>query len=196
MKRMIISPAQLKAINEDATQILTGTSSNAQTVAQDALSKSPGQDVTVDITDATPGKEKKNGFAASTATTNPQQIKNFGKMTFGAVNNGPVFEGTKRQVELGRMLEMRRTGKVFSKKQLNEMFMETQENADRLRGGIGRCKLRDIFDAVEEIFPEEIDGVKEAFMNGADIPEYICSIFSNGDVDGEREQAFLERLGI
>lgn len=196
MKRMIINPAQLKAINEDATQILTGTSSNAQTVAQDALSKSPGQDVTVDITDATPGNEKKNGFAASTATTNPQQIKNFGKMTFGAVNNGSVFEGTKRQVELGRMLEMRRTGKVFSKKQLNEMFMETQENADRLREGIGRCKLRDIFDAVEEIFPEEIDGVKEAFMNGADLPEYICSIFSNGDVDGEREQAFLERLGI
>lgn len=196
MKRMIINPAQLKAINEDATQILTGTSSNAQTVAQDALSKSPGQDVTVDITDATPGNEKKNGFAASTATTNPQQIKNFGKMTFGAVNNGSVFEGTKRQVELGRMLEMRKNGKVFSKKQLNEMFMETQENADRLREGIGKCKLRDIFDAVEEIFPEEIDAVKEAFMNGADLPEYICSIFSNGDVDGEREQVFLERLGI
>ena len=29
---------------------------------------------------------------------------------------------SKRQVELGRMLEMRRTGKVYSKKQLNEIF--------------------------------------------------------------------------
>ena len=193
---MIISPAQLKAINEDATQILTGTSSNAQTVAQDALSKSPGQDVTVDITDATPGKEKKNGFAASTATTNPQQIKNFGKMTFGAVNNGSVFEGTKRQVELGRMLEMRRTGKVFSKKQLNEMFMETQENADRLRKGIGNCRIYDIFMAIEDIFPEEIEGAKEAFSNGANLPEYICSIFSKDDINSEKEEEFLERLGL
>ena len=144
MKRMIISPAQLKMINEAATQILTGTSSNAQTVAQNEKSKSPGQDVTVDITDATPGAEKKNGFAASTATTNPQQIKNFGKMTFGATNNSSVFEGTKRQVELGRMLEMRRTGKVFSKKQLNEMFMETdiaekiKDNIRELEGAINR----------------------------------------------------------
>jgi hypothetical protein len=103
---------------------------------------------------------------------------------------------SKRQVELGRMLEMRRTGKVFSKKQLNEMFMETQENANRLRQGIGNCRLKDIFDAIEDIFPEEIDGVKDAFMNGADLPEYICSIFSNNDVNGEKEEMFLERLGI
>ena len=119
-----------------------------------------------------------------------------------AINNATTFTVTnenrfsKRQVELGRMLEMRRTGKVFSKKQLNEMFMETQENADRLREGIGNCRLKDIFDAIEDIFPEEIDGVKDAFMNGADLPEYICSIFSNNDVNGGKEEEFLERLGI
>jgi hypothetical protein len=56
--------------------------------------------------------------------------------------------------------------------------------------------LKDIFDAIEEIFPEEIDGVKDAFMNGADLPEYICSIFSNNDVNGKKEEMFLERLGI
>jgi hypothetical protein len=45
-----------------------------------------------------------------------------------AINNASTFtvtnenRYTKRQVELGRMLEMRRTGKVFSKKQLDEMF--------------------------------------------------------------------------
>ena len=76
------------------------------------------------------------------------------------------------------------------------MFMETQENADRLRQGIGNCRLKDIFDAIEEFFPEEVDGVKQTFMNGADLPEYICSIFSKGGINSDKEEAFLERLGI
>ena len=187
MKRMIISPAQLKAINEAATQILTGTSSNAQTVAQDALAKSPGQDVTVDITDATPGMEKKNGFAASTATTNPQQIKNFGKMTFGAINNGSVFEGTKRQVELGRMLEMRRTGKVYSKKQLNEMFFETQDNTARLKEIIGGCNLFTIFQAADILAPDGEDRLKEAYMSGADLEMVLDELFSSADPSKQEE---------
>jgi hypothetical protein len=187
MKRMIISPAQLKAINEAATQILTGTSSNAQTVAQDALAKSPGQDVTVDITDATPGMEKKNGFAASTATTNPQQIKNFGKMTFGANNNGSVFEGTKRQVELGRMLEMRRTGKVYSKKQLNEMFFETQDNTAKLKEIIGGCNLFTIFQAADILAPDGEDRLKEAYMSGADLEMVLDELFSSADPDKQEE---------
>lgn len=136
------------------------------------------------------------------ANTSQTDVNNASSIFYQNTNktqqNSPIGESrfSKRQVELGRMLEMRRTGKVFSKKQLNEMFMETQENADRLRQGIGNCRLHDIFDAIEEIFPEEIDGVKEAFMNGADLPEYICSIFSNDDVNGEKEEMFLERLGI
>ena len=129
---------------------------------------------------------------------NPADLTGVPDGTVKDVTCSPISETkySKRQVELGRMLEMRRTGKVFSKKQLNEMFMETQENADRLRDGIGNCRLKDIFDAIEEIFPEEIDGVKDAFMNGADLPEYICSIFSNNDINGEKEEMFLERLGI
>lgn len=198
---MIISPSQLKAINEAASIMYSAPSSNVQSVAQTALAKHPGQEVTIDVTDNTPGTDGTLGFSDTTANTDPSQIKNYDKVTFGSNSNTPngaLSENrySKRQVELGRMLEMRRTGKVFSKKQLNEMFMETQKNADRLRQGIGSCKLRDIFDAIEEIFPEEIDGVKDAFMNGADLPEYICSIFSNNDVNGEKEEMFLERLGI
>lgn len=201
MKRMIISPSQLKAINEAASVMYSAPSSNVQSVAQTALAKHPGQEVTIDVTDNTPGTDGTLGFSDTTANTNPSQIKNYDKMTFGSNSNTPngcLAENrfSKRQVELGRMLEMRKNGKVFSKKQLNEMFMETQDNANRLRQGIGGCRLHDIFAAIEEFFPEEVDGVKEAFMNGADLPEYICSIFSNDDINGEKEQAFLERLGI
>ena len=80
--------------------------------------------------------------------------------------------------------------------QLDEMFMETTENADRLRAGIGNCRLFDIFKAVEKIFPEELEGVKEAFSNGSDIPEYIISIFGKGDVNNKKENEFLNALGL
>ena len=196
MKRMIISPAQLKAINEiavnggqynDVSDVKTKlptlqTTGNTPITFSNSKPAATGGSVTM----------SKDDLTANTASSSDNI----------AINNATTFTVTnenrfsKRQVELGRMLEMRRTGKVFSKKQLNEMFMETQENADRLRQGIGGCKLHDIFDAIEEIFPEEIDGVKEAFMSGADLPEYICSIFSNEGINGEKEQAFLERLGI
>ena len=135
MRRVIISPAQLKAINEDnaTSKLIATTAAEAKPAVQTAMAQEPGKDVTVQITDATPGMEKNKGFSPDVDSTNPQQMKNYGWMTFSSNNNGSVFEGTKRQVELGRLLEMRRTGKVFSKKQLNEMFMETQENAERLR---------------------------------------------------------------
>jgi hypothetical protein len=192
MKRMIISPAQLKAINE---------------------SMNYGGQILPNETPASLSQKANDFFAGNAGATSVQFVNPDGnsQSVVGDVNDtnidtkssNVVFQKqqnesrfSKRQVELGRMLEMRKNGKVFSKKQLNEMFMETQENADRLRNGIGNCRLKDIFDAIEEIFPEEIDGVKDAFMNGADLPEYICSIFSNDDINGEKEEAFLERLGI
>ena len=197
---MIINPAQLKAINEATTfgGEFDGTVNDLNNqIMQTKNDTTNGQTNGITSTQYI----NKNAMNNTTVVYDPAKPNITDPTTLSQAKNVVVTTQnesrfSKRQVELGRMLEMRRTGKVFSKKQLNEMFMETQENADRLRGGIGRCKLCDIFDAVEEIFPEEIDGVKEAFMNGADIPEYICSIFSNGDVDGEREQAFLERLGI
>lgn len=193
MKRMIISPAQLKAINEAMATATADSMSDVLPTFNDLKANQPDQNTPIKINVAT----NVDGPTYSLTGAELQQ-----KGTSSVPTNTSSFEITnesrysKRQVELGRMLEMRRTGKVYSKKQLNEMFMETQENARRVREGIGRCKLRDIFDAVEEIFPEEIDGVKEAFMSGADIPEYICSIFSNNGVNGEKEEEFLERLGI
>ena len=198
MKRMIISPAQLKAINEAALTYVDNT--NASTlinaangmndnnfVAKVAGGTGPAQTVTV------PGLQT----GAEQVTGTPSSIE----ITIDPTktdNNSTLGESrySKRQVELGRMLEMRKNGAVFSKKQLNEMFMETQDNAKRLRNGIGGCRIFDIFQAVEDIFPEEVDGVKEAFSNGADLPEYLCSIFSKDDINGEREEKFLERLGI
>lgn len=189
---MIISPAQLKAINE---------------------SMNYGGQILPNETPASLSQKANDFFAGNAGATSVQFVNpdGNGQSVVGDVNDtnidtkssNVVFQKqqnesrySKRQVELGRMLEMRKNGKVFSKKQLNEMFMETQENADRLRQGIGGCRLHDIFAAIEEFFPEEVDGVKEAFMNGADLPEYICSIFSNDDINGEKEEAFLERLGI
>ena len=201
MKRMIISLSQLKAINEAALGTVTYDSSTGPNAFRDALANVQ-TNITkpIALTDISSDPGVNNGTstipggveAAKKTTTSPET------RTTIITPDSPMSESrfSKRQVELGRILEMRRTGKVFSKKQLNEMFMETQENADRLRQGIGGCKLHDIFDAIEEFFPEEVDGVKEAFMNGADLPEYICSIFSNDDINGEKEQAFLERLGI
>ena len=197
MKRMIISPAQLKMINEAVAMFTYDDSSQNDFLSSLNRAK-----------ENNPGANVFHGYNASeapkqqTSTDDPDQASTAGEY-IGNGDNGNSTTNTigesrysKRQVELGRILEMRRTGKVFSKKQLNEMFMETQENADRIRQGIGGCKLHDIFNAIEEFFPEEVDGVKEAFMNGADLPEYICSIFSNDDINGEKEEAFLERLGI
>lgn len=196
---MIISPRQLKAINEIVTAVAT---TNSPVNAITTLNSLPNSNV-----DAKKVRFNNNAGGPDYEITNQTELSKVpndaGSVSMSTNNNSTNSTGvfsesrfSKRQVELGRMLEMRRTGKVFSKKQLNEMFMETQENADRLRDGIGNCRLKDIFDAIEEIFPEEIDGVKEAFMNGADLPEYICSIFSNNDINGEKEELFLKRLGI
>ena len=198
MKRMIVSPEQLKAINEAALQTYDteniGTAQNTYNGIDDKNNPA--------LVNVQSGQNNPAAKSLTVKTTNgqvnPKDLTGIPDGTVKDITFNPISETkySKRQVELGRMLEMRRTGKVFSKKQLNEMFMETQENADRLRKGIGNCRLKDIFDAIEEIFPEEIDGVKDAFMNGADLPEYICSIFSNNDINGEKEEMFLERLGI
>ena len=202
MKRMIISPAQLKAINEVAVTTYANSPSAADvlTAVQGVAGKTSANNIKVGVPN-NPG-----GLEVSTTFKELQNGANLGTNT-GSVNvtmnpadteNTGISESrySKRQVELGRMLEMRKNGKVFSKKQLNEMFMETQENADRLRAGIGNCKLFDIFKAVEEVFPEELDNFKSAFSEGADIVEYLCNVFSRNGVDDGKEDEFLNKLGI
>ena len=191
---MIINLAQLRAINEDNTtsKLIATTAAEAKPAVQTAMAQEPGKDVTVQITDATPGTEKNKGFSPDVNSTSPQQMKNYGWMTFSSNNNGTVFEGTKRQVELGRILEMRRTGKVYSKKQLNEMFMEIQEYEKRF-DGIGRCMPWDVFDAVEEIFGPEARQKVDSCVSG-DPKACIKELFMAADTDTQEE--FLDRLGL
>ena len=194
---MIISPAQLRAINEAVMYNVDTSMAGINTAYAAAKDKPEAKNgINFHITDSPVNTS--NGEESTAIATSPEDLTNaadsYNNIRIPGQQNESRF--SKRQVELGRMLEMRRTGKVFSKRQLNEMFMETQENVKALRQGIAKCKLRDIFDAVEEFFPEEIDGLKDAYMNGADLPEYICSIFSRDSINGEKERAFLERLGI
>lgn len=198
MKKMIISPTQLKAINEAALTYVNDM--NASTLIN-ATNNAQGNNITAKLAGGTGPKQAVTlpGLQTGKETVDPNasSVEITKDPTKDDTSNG-VFENhySKRQVELGRMLEMRKNGKVFSKKQLNEMFMETQENADRLRKGIGNCRIYDIFMAIEDIFPEEVEGVKEAFSNGANLPEYICSIFSKDGINSEKEEEFLERLGL
>lgn len=196
MKRMIISPAQLKMINETAlknngsfsnitdlnTQISKNQGSGTYTNST-ALNKGLGGSIVVpsdQLDDPTTQNQIMNNASVSVVDSNKTNESRF----------------SKRQVELGRLLEMRKNGKVFSKRQLNEMFMETQENAERLRREIGKCRLYDIFDAIEEVFPEELENAKNVVGSGADLPEFLCSLFSKEGVDSDREEEFLDMLGI
>lgn len=205
MKRMIITPAQLKAINEAAAMnnIVGGYNGTSNDLRAQVLNSTPAMQKNGGVGTIVNQNNPAGPTVSLGPTTTDQEISNAGKILATAGNNNSsqtsALEETcysKRQVELGRMLEMRKNGKVFSKKQLNEMFMETQDNANRLRNGIGKCRIFDIFEAIEEVFPEEIENVKEAFSNGADLPECICSIFSKDGINGDREEEFLRRLGI
>lgn len=195
---MIISPAQLKAINE-ATAFcgeFDGTENdlNAQT-AQTQNNSSLG----TGSNDITSGQYiNKNGVSDTpivytAGVTKPDDLMK--AKTVVVPQNESRF--SKRQVELGRMLEMRRTGKVFSKKQLNEMFMETQENAyifDEFFNGPDKKPIRKILDGVKECFPEGFDDFLEAVKNGADIPTYIKENFFTS-VNSDAEEKFLKKIG-
>lgn len=195
MKRIIISPAQLRAINEaaaaftygdgDFAERLTDFKNSNPAVKTPIIGVNTGETATgVSTTDTTKANTAKQTIVTGSTTGSSLQT------------NLEESRLSKRQVELGRLLEMRKNGKVFSKRQLNEMFMETQENAERLRREIGKCRLYDIFDAIEEVFPEELDNAKNVVRSGADLPEFLCSLFSKEGVDSDREEEFLDMLGI
>ena len=201
MKRMIISPAQLKAINEVAVTTYANSPSAADvlTAVQGVAGKTSANNIKVGVPN-NPG-----GLEVSTTFKELQNGANLGTNT-GSVNvtmnpadteNTGISESrySKRQVELGRMLEMRKNGKVFSKKQLNEMFMENQENVERLKNGIGSCMVFDIFDAVDEAFgPEYGEEMNSGIKQGGDPMMVLNDIFSRQDSDKQEE--FLDILGI
>ena len=200
MKRMIISPAQLKVINEAALGTVTYDSSTGPNAFRDALANVQ-TNITkpIALTDISSDPGVNNGTstipggveAAKKTTTSPET------RTTIITPDSPMSESrfSKRQVELGRMLEMRRTGKVFSKKQLNEMFMETQDNVKRLEGGLGNCLIFNIFEAVAKVFgPEVEEEMKERLSKGEDPTMTINDIFSREE--SEKQEEFLNALGI
>ena len=192
---MIISPAQLKAINEIA---MNGGQYND---VSDIKTKLP----TLQTTGNTPITFNNSNPAATGGSVTMSKDDLTANTTSSsdnlAINNATTFTVTnenhysKRQVELGRMLEMRRTGKVYSKKQLNEMFMETQDNVNRLDAGLGNCLIFKIFDAVATVFgPEVEEEMKERISNGEDPTMTIKDIFSREE--SEKQKEFLNALGI
>ena len=128
MKRMIISPAQLKAINE--ASIDGGTFTDSGNLTNQVRNDMP-------ITGNTPFSYTN----ANTAATGPNLSLGRDEVETGITNNPDITNAksikvvpesryTKRQVELGRMLEIRRTGKVYSKKQLNELFLNSRNKEE------------------------------------------------------------------
>lgn len=194
---MIITAEQLKAINEASMSNVMGSFNGSR------------NDLNAKITQTTSNMQKNGGVGTFMNQNNPtgptialspsttdQEIAKAGQVIS---NTGTSTEQTpgimesrysKRQVELGRMLEMRRTGKVYSKKQLNEMFFES-ENISSL---IGSCSLSDIFSAANILSYDGEERLKDAFMSGADFNAVLDELYANADEEAQEE--FKEELGI
>ena len=192
MKTMIIRPEQLRAINEAMATATANDMSDVLPTFNDLKANQTNSDEPIKINVA-------NNVDGPTYSLTGEELRQKG--TSSVPTNTGSFEVTnesrysKRQVELGRMLEMRRTGKVYSKKQLNEMFMETQDNVNRLEDGLGNCMIHKIFSAVANVFgPEVEDEMKERISNGEDPMMTIRDIFTRED--SNKQEEFLGELGI
>lgn len=196
MKKMIISPAQLKAINEAAALTYARSSSPADVTAavNGMIGKTNSNEVQVKI----PGN---TGPAQATTlpdlqkgneTTSPET--SMMNVTVDPTKTGLTeTKYTKRQVELGRMLEMRKNGKVFSKKQLNEMFMEGEYDdgfADKLRNS----NAFDVMLMFGQMFPEENQKMLDIFSNGGNPTDFIVSVVNNSGPEMKKE--FCRRAHI
>ena len=199
MKRMIISPTQLKAINEATT--FGGEFDGTVNDLNNQITQTKNDTATRQTNRITSTQYiNKNAMNNTTVVYDPTKPNITDPTALSQAKNVVVTTQnesrySKRQVELGRMLEMRKTGKVYSKKQLNEMFMETQDNVNRLEDGLGNCMIHKIFSAVANVFgPEVEDEMKERISNGEDPMMTIRDIFTREDSDKQEE--FLGELGI
>lgn len=203
MTKIIITPAQLKMINESELRV-TANSAGGSDLLNAATNANVGQN-NQGIKVVVPGN---TGEEYSTTLPElqkgsdiPQDASSvYIEPTGNASNSLGESRFSKRQVELGRMLEMRRTSKVFSKKQLNEMFMETQENADELRNifknGGGRNLAFKVAEIIDDVFPEESYGSEllDAVLGGADPAEFIIQNIFTDFADKEQEREVLDRI--
>ena len=205
MKRMIITPAQLKAINE--ASVLTNAKSSSPADIMAAVNGVVGKTNSNTVQVGIPGN---NGVAQATSfpalktgdTIDPNASSV--SVTVDPTKTG-VTENrrySKRQVELGRMLEMRRTGKVFSKKQLNEMFLEGEDSefggmdiAEDIATEIGGLPAFDVMTCVRTAFGEDaFNGMLDAYSRGDNPTEFIVKTYHAAS--DEHKQLFKEKLGI
>ena len=201
MTRVIINPEQLRMINEAALAyggFVNGSTTNKSNLINNAKEffASHPTETSVMYKNSNPsakGATKVVGIDDTDNQASPD-LANANSYILDKQQNESRY--TKGQVELARMLEMRKNGKVFTKKQLNEMFMETQDNADILMRGIGDCDVFKVVRAVKECFPEEFGGFVDALHSHADIPTYIVKNFFSEDADSEKEREFLNKLGL
>ena len=123
---MIITPEQLKALNEAFVAPTVLYSNDATTPGVAAAVKSSN-------TTGNTFSVKTPGTGQTVSATLPQLEQGIDLNNAGTVDvvkdpnkTGTTFEESrtysKRQVELGRMLEMRKNGKIYSKGKLDEMF--------------------------------------------------------------------------
>ena len=187
---MIISPAQLKAINEASIDGGTFTDSGNLT---NQINREMGNSAKQPFrfTNANP-----NAKGAPLSIQQGEDITNNTKISDAQSvnvlpdnNNNNVYESrySKRQVELGRMLEMRKHGKIYSKKQLNEMFAGGAEipSAEEI---IKRTSVFKIFDAVLIAFGEEVKAeMDEMFESGEDMTQWIMNLLNEATPEQKNE---------
>ena len=130
----------------------------------------------------------KSDITGNTLSPNDETaIKNSANIT--VTNESRKY--SKRQVELGRMLEMRKNGKVYSKKQLNEMFMEVEDITEKLK----QCPAFDVMTTFGNVFgvdaEEEMMGI---FAKGGNPTDFIVGVYN--EADPKDQQMFKEKLGI
>lgn len=194
MKRVIITPEQLKAINEAAALTYAKSSNPADITA--AVNGMIGKTTSNEFQVKIPGND-----GPALATTLPALERGKENISQNAsvvnVTADPTKTGmsesryTKRQVELGRVLEMRKNGKVFSKKQLNEMFMESDDIAEKI-------KNRPAFDVMTSfgcVFGRDAEQeMLDIFSAGKNPTDFIVSVYNNASP--EDQELFRKKVRI
>lgn len=112
-----------------------------------------------------------------TVQGNAEDIKN-------GTNEAKVY--TKRDVEIARLYEMRRNGKVLTKQQLKEEILgETEDIGEFIRNK----NVFDVLEAVGEVFGQD---VLQSLSTSWDMSAKIVEIYNNAD-DAQKEE-FKRRI--
>ena len=194
MKRVIITPEQLKAINEAAALTYAKSSNPADITA--AVNGMIGKTTSNEFQVKIPGND-----GPALATTLPALERGKENISQNAsvvnVTADPTKTGmsesryTKRQVELGRILEMRKNGKVFSKKQLNEMFMESDDIAEKIKNR----PAFDVMTSFGSVFGRDAEQeMLDIFSVGKNPTDFIVSVYNNASP--EDQELFRKKVGI